>query len=194
VKLASSGLASPGYQAQSLPSFPTTNNTFTFSSLYPFTSGFAFYGGDGGTCDKNNPTLWVPSYTANTQAVTPGTTYNVKARLPAIWIRVQNSGANLANADVKITPTDVNCTTNTYPMQLTTATTATPPVALPNPGFPWGNYSVCADNSIAVGTASAKKVTVSVANTNAAGTGTPAGAPTSPVTLNVVSTSPAGNC
>jgi hypothetical protein len=35
---------------------------------------------------------------------------------------------------------------------------------------------------------------VSVANTNAAGTGTPAGAPTSPVTLNITGTSTAGNC
>jgi Tfp pilus assembly protein PilV len=194
VRLASSGLASPGYLAQSLGTFPTTNNTFNFSSLYPFTSGFAFYGGDGGSCDKNNPTVWNSSYSANTVAVTPGSTYNVTARLPAIWIKVQNSGTNLANADVRITPTDANCTGITYPLQLTTATTATPPAALPNPGFPWGNYTVCADNSIAVGTSAARKVSVSVANTNAAGTGTPAGAPTSPITLNIVSTSPTGNC
>jgi Tfp pilus assembly protein PilV len=194
VRLASSGLASPGFLAQNLATFPTTNNTFSYTSLYPFTSGYAYYGGDGGGCDKNNPIVWVPSYTANTQAVTPGATYNVTARLPAIWIKVQNAGVNIANADVKITPTDTNCVSNTYPMQLTTATTATPPAALPNPGFPWGNYTVCADNSISVGTTNARKVTVAVANTNAAGTGTPVGAPTTAVLLNVLSTSTAGNC
>lgn len=182
VRLASSGLASPGFQTGSLGTLPpSTPNTFNFTSLYPFTSGFAFFGGN---CDANDPTTWVSSYTANTQAVAPGGTYNVTARLPAIWIRVQRAGVNLANADVKITTNDSTCTTQSYSMQKTTATTATPPAALPSPGFPWGKYTVCADSSVA---GTARKVTVNVNNTAAAGT--------SQTTINIpTSGGTTGNC
>jgi type II secretory pathway pseudopilin PulG len=182
----SSGLASPGYKRQSLTTFPTTNNTFQWTSLYPFTSGYAAYGGN---CDKNDPSAWVTGYTANAINVTPGGTYTITARLPAINVKVVRNTTNLAGADVKVTPTDSGCTSTTYPIQQTTAITATPPAALPKPGYPWGKYSLCADDSVSNPTTVHKVTTTTdIANTAAAGT-----AATTTLTINT-STGPTGNC
>lgn len=164
VRLGSSGLAAPGYLSGSLTSYPSTNNTFTFSSLYPFTSGFSAWAGN---CTKNDPTQW--GDTANSVAVTPGGgPYTVTARMPAVNIQVKRgstlSGATVYSAaTVRVTPTDSGCTAS-YPTQTSNGTGPTGTSgALPDPGFPYGNYTVCASDG-------SKKVTASIANGNAAGT------------------------
>jgi Tfp pilus assembly protein PilV len=159
--LQSSGLASPGYLRQSLATFPTTDNTFTWNSMYPFTSGYAAYGGN---CAKNDPTQWVTGYTANAIAVTPGGGgaggYTITARLPSINIIVKNSAGTILNgAHVTLAQTDSLCTA-TY-SQSTDATGA-----LPKPGYPWGTYSVCADDN------NKRTRTLTMNNTTAAGTAT----------------------
>jgi Tfp pilus assembly protein PilV len=164
VRLASSGLASPGFLSQSLTSFPApgTPNTFNFTSLYPFTSGFAFYGGD---CAKNDPAQY--SYSANTVAVSPGGTYNVTARLPSLNLQVQRTvgttTSNYAGADVKVSTNEPTCTSYTYPTQQTNSSGA-----IPKPGYPWGSYSICVDDNIS---SSPKKKTITLANTPSTGAG-----------------------
>ena len=164
VRLGSSGLAAPGYLSANSASYPTTDNSFTFTSLYPFTSGYSAWGGN---CTKNDPTQW--GDTAASATVAPGGgPYTISARLPAINIQVKrgttSAGATVYNAaTVRVTPTDSGCTA-TYPTQTSSGTGPSGTSgALPRPGYPYGNYTVCASDGT-------KKVSTSIANSAAAGT------------------------
>ena len=172
-RLQSSGLPAPFYLSQSLGSFPTSNNTFSWTSLYPFTSGYAAY---GGPCDANDPTDY--GATGYSTAVTPGGgPYTITARLPAINIRVQRGGTNYAGADVKVWQGDTGCTSFTYPLQITNSSGA-----MPNPAFPWGNFWICVDDN----RSSPQLKWTAVANTAAAGTATQ--------TINLSSGTSSGSC
>ncbi len=164
VRLGSSGLAAPGYLSANTTSYPTTDNTFSFTSLYPFTSGYSAWGGN---CTKNDPTQW--GDTAASATVAPGGgPYTISARVPAINIQVKRGTTSTnatvySSATVRVTPTDSGCSA-TYPTQTSNGTGPTGTSgALPKPGYPYGNYTVCASDG-------SKKVTTSIANGKAAGT------------------------
>ena len=163
-RLQSAGLPAPFFLQQSLSSYPSTNNTFTWASLFPFTNGYSAY---AGMCDDNNPTEYVSSYTANAITVNPGGTYTITARMPSINIQVRYNNATLVGAPVKVYSVDPDCiSTMLFPAQ-----TSNSSGAMPNPGFPWGHYYVCADNSNLPNTTD-RRMYVAIDNVAAAGTAT----------------------
>jgi hypothetical protein len=155
-------LPAPGRKSFSVPPpFPTSPNTVSGTNLYPFTGGYAVYAGN---CPANDPRTYSANY-FNTNpglvTVSPGATQAVTVRVPAINIVVRNSSnVILPNAHVTVTPTDSGCT-ETYPAQSTDTAGA-----LPKPGYPFGNYSVCADDS------AKRKRTVAIVNTAVGGSAT----------------------
>jgi Tfp pilus assembly protein PilV len=157
--VANPGLPAPGRLSVTLPSLPASPNTISFPTLYPFTGGYGTFAGD---CAANDPTTYATNYYSTNPglvAVTPGGTFAVTVRVPAINVVVRNaSNQILQNARVFVTPTDTGCGP-AYPMQLTNAAGA-----MPKPGHPFGNYSVCADDD------DKKGKTVTVANTSPGGT------------------------
>jgi hypothetical protein len=158
-RIQSSGLPAPFYLSQSLGSFPSTNNTFQWTSLYPFTSGYAAY---AGSCDANDPTDYgAAGY--STAVVPGGGPYTITVRMPSINLRVQRSSADYAGADVKVYQFDTGCSQLPYPTQLTNSSGA-----IPNPGYPWGNYWICVDDN----RSSPVLKWVNLLNTSAAGTAT----------------------
>jgi hypothetical protein len=140
--------------------------------FYPFPTAYRVYAGN---CANNQPPVGT---TLGSVVVTPNASpADVAVRVPAINIRVTNS----SNATVttgtaaRVTPTGTTGCTGTVPTYLpqTTVTTAqstalnAPVGSLPNPGFPWGTYDVCAQLTYS---GTVWRNTVSVANTNIAGT------------------------
>jgi hypothetical protein len=157
--VANAGMPAPGRKTVSVTPAPTAPNTISFPTLYPFTGGYGTFAGE---CAANDPTTYDPNYyTSNPglAAITPGGTFAVTVRVPAINVVVRNSaGQILQNARVFVTPSDSGCGA-VYPMQLTGTDGA-----MPNPGFPFGRYSICVDdNNRHIGMAS-------LTNTNPAGT------------------------
>jgi type II secretory pathway pseudopilin PulG len=156
-------LPSPGWKTYTQT---TAQNSITAASLYPFLDGYGVY---AGTCEPNNPTQWDSDYfttvgTAAFTVPTPGQTSNVVARMPAINVEVQKSGATsppLAGARIFVKNGDTDCT-ETYPSQLSNAVGA-----MPTPGFPWGEYKVCADDNAGH---RSQVISPLVQNTNPAGT------------------------
>ncbi|MDX6671502.1 MAG: hypothetical protein QOI91_1865 [Solirubrobacteraceae bacterium] len=158
--VANPNLPSPGRKSTTLSSWPASSNTISFATLYPFTGGYGTFAGD---CAANDPTTYDANYyTANAGlvAVTPGGTFNVTVRVPAVNLAVKNSsGVLLQNARVFVTPLDSGCG-STYPTQLTNASGA-----LPSPGYPFGRYFICADGNN-------RRAFATVNNFTAAGTAT----------------------
>jgi Tfp pilus assembly protein PilV len=161
--VANPNLPSPGRLSVTDSAFaPGTPNTISFATLFPFTGGYGVF---AGACAANDPTTYITNYYASNPglvSVTPGGTYAVTVRAPAINVLVRNSSnQTLTNARVFVTPSDSGCG-STYPTQLTNSSGA-----MPRPGFPFGNYSICADNP-----STNRRRTVTVANTAPAGTST----------------------
>jgi len=156
--VANPNLPSPGRKSTTLSSWPASPNTISFATLYPFTGGYGTFAGD---CAANDPTTYDANYyTANPGlvAVTPGGTFGVTVRVPAINLVVKNSSnVILQNARVFVTPLDSGCG-STYPTQLTNSSGA-----LPSPGYPFGRYFICADGN-------SKRAFATVNNFTAAGT------------------------
>jgi Tfp pilus assembly protein PilV len=136
--------------------------TINATNLFPFTSAYGVYAGD---CTSNDPTTYTSNYyTSNPGAVTvaPGNSYAVNVRVPAINLAITRSGSAYTTAHVVVKTTDSGCT-GTY-TQSGGLTSSGGVAVLPNPGFPFGHYSACADDGT-------RKVTnASVNNTTAAGT------------------------
>jgi Tfp pilus assembly protein PilV len=120
---------------------PATATQINATSLFPFNDGYSVYPGQ---CTANIAG-------AKTYTPTPGqilSTATNKLRLPSINIHVVNSsGTNTTGATVMIEPSDYPTCPNVFPTQLSTNTTAGGSAALPNPGFPYGTYKLCAQNS-----------------------------------------------
>jgi type II secretory pathway pseudopilin PulG len=108
--------------------------------VFPFTSGYNVW---AGSCATNAPTNFTqPPYTATPPA---GGSTSVTVRQPALDLTVNRNGSAWANAHVVVTTTDTGCTT-----KFTSSTTAAgkmTPAGFPGPGFPYGNYRVCADDA-----------------------------------------------
>jgi type II secretory pathway pseudopilin PulG len=153
-------LPAPGWK--SFSASPAANS-ITATTLYPFKDGYGAY---AGSCDSANPTQWDSDYFTTTPTgaaafvvPTPGQASNVVVRMPAINVVVKDGANVLQNARVFVTNADTDCD-ETYASQLTNALGA-----MPNPGFPWGKYNICADNG-----ANRKAVLNGVANTDPNGT------------------------
>lgn len=142
-----------GLNPQVAQQYGTVDNrvsTVSATPLFPFSSTDTIY---AGTCDANAlaqaPTsMPVPSGAAVADVAVPaGATANATVQLPALYLVVHSGntsspGSLVNNAHVVIT--DVNCTVDGNPVKRVLNTNASG--ALPDPGMPWGEYDVCADN------------------------------------------------
>lgn len=142
------------------PSSPTA--TVAATSLFPFTSSYGVWAGSS-TCTAANPASQSPPQTADSITMTPGGNQTLSVREPAINLVAEQGGTAKAGLNVRVTPKSTGCgSTTTYPKQTSTATGT-----LPNPGFPYGDYSICIDNG-----SKTASTTTNVHNTSRAGTPT----------------------
>jgi Tfp pilus assembly protein PilV len=118
------------------------------SVLFPFSDGYAVY---GGSCAANDPRAY--GQAAPIVAVNPAATSSVTVRLPALNIVVKTSaGALLPTANVRITPPSGCGSVFTAPLSAA--------AVLTTPAQPYGDYGVCANNV----TGTKRKVTATVQN------------------------------
>jgi Tfp pilus assembly protein PilV len=127
--------------------FPTTPGApvanINAPNLFPFTDGYGAY---AGKCSQNSPaaspnTGTLPVYTPTAGQTLTMTTAN-DIRVPSINIRVVSTTAGATyttGASVYIYPADVGCTN-----RWTTPQTSNASGAMPEPGFPYGKYTLCA--------------------------------------------------
>jgi type II secretory pathway pseudopilin PulG len=180
VTVAHSNLPAPGRRTFDPPGGAV--NTISATSLFPFTSSYNVY---AGSCAANDPSSYNSNYySSNPGAVTvaPGGSYAVTVREPAIRIRTLLNGSGYEGAHVVVKLTSSGCS-GTWESDSNSS------FALPDPGFPFGTYQVCADarvpwfGSFYI----TRRTTVSnIANTNPNGT--------SVIDLNVTSSSSSGAC
>jgi len=188
MSIANSQMPSPGWTAFS---FGTPQTSITADKVFPFLDGYGVYAGD---CDANNPTNYQDDYFTTVPGSAafanpdPAGSATVVARLPAINVLVQNSsGVVQSGARVFLKAhnlDDPDCTTPAWtassvsPWMQKTGDGVNPTIkpitkgALPNPAFPFGAYTVCADNNLS-GTSGRRTPTTQadIVNTNPAGTG-----------------------
>lgn len=130
------------------------------TSLFPFPTPYAFY---SGTCTAADPARWVTDYyttNAGSLQVDPAGNYSLTVTEPALNVVVQTNGVARVGARVVIRPTDTGCTHVETPTSIAGGRT-------PEPGHPFGNYTVCAQFDFGSGM---RRRTINVANTAAAGT------------------------
>ncbi|MBA3262581.1 MAG: type II secretion system protein [Thermoleophilaceae bacterium] len=125
------------------------NTLVTASPLFPFLDGYGVYAGQ---CSANNPALPPTSSASSLQVFspTPGqilTMPTTKVRVPSINVGVVDAaGTPLNGAAVFVETADSGCA-NTFPTQ-TAATANGITGSLPEPGFPYGTYRICAQASV----------------------------------------------
>ncbi|MBV9212024.1 MAG: prepilin-type N-terminal cleavage/methylation domain-containing protein [Actinobacteria bacterium] len=134
-------VANPGIPAPGTRTFtaPAAQPTIDATNLFPFTSGYGVY---SGSCSANNPVTYNPSYWssgAGFVTTSPGQTYTVTVREPAINVTVKRNALPLANAHVVVKATAPGCSDRYV---FTTSAQG----QLTNQGVPFGTYSVCADD------------------------------------------------
>jgi type II secretory pathway pseudopilin PulG len=183
MSISNSQMPSPGWTAFS---FGTPQTSITADKVFPFLDGYGVYAGD---CDPNNPTNYQDDYFTTPPGDAafanpdPAGSATVVARLPAINVEVQDSSSVVqAGARVFLMSADSDCTTPAWssttasPWRQTTGDGVNPtaaPIAkgaLPAPAFPFGPYTVCADNN---GTSTTKRRTGMIALDNKVAAGTP---------------------
>jgi hypothetical protein len=109
--------------------------------------------------------------------MTPGGNQSLSVREPAINLIAKDNGTVKAGLFVRVSPASTGCGgTTTYPKQTTNASGA-----LPNPGYPYGDYSICVDNGT-------RKFSTSTNVQNRARGGS------STVTLNIPNSGSSGTC
>jgi hypothetical protein len=132
--------------------------TVIAQTLFPFLDGYKAYAGQ---CSTNNPALaptnnsaLLPTYTPTPGQILTMTTAN-DIRVPSINVRIVTSGtgsppAGFNGATIFVYSADSGCAT-TFPTQTSASKTygsTTYPGAIPEPGFPYGNYKVCAQRTV----------------------------------------------
>jgi hypothetical protein len=131
-------------------------------SLFPFESAYSVY---AGACpDGADPSIYDQTYYDSNPGhvlVTPGTGQSVTVRQPALNIAVTRGGTPIQNAHVVVRSEVPDCATS---YDLAAATDAQG--ALRAPGFPFGKYTICADDG------NHRTVVTGVNNTSPAGTST----------------------
>jgi hypothetical protein len=153
--VAQSGIPA-GYLAFT-PAPGVLQSTITANPIFPFATAYGVY---AGACTSDNHVTYSSTY-FNTYpgsvTTTPGSSSAVTVHLPALNIAVTRGGSALLNANVSVTPTGAGCN-ETYPHVKTNAQGA-----LAAPGYPFGPYTLCADDGT-------RRVTVTnVQNTNVNG-------------------------
>ncbi len=127
-------------------------------SLFPFSNGYAVW---GGSCTGAKPSTYGQSMPTVTPA--PGGTQAVTVRLPALNIVVNKGGSPLPSANVRVTPVTAGCGS-------TFTATLNASGKLAQPGLPYGDYTVCADDNL--GASSRRVTTGTIQNRAPAGTTT----------------------
>ena len=166
VTFESTDLPAPSYKT-----FPAgaTNATalqtaITSPLVYPFDSAYGVY---AGTCTGANPQSLIappvavsPAFAKNPTGLDPGELlYPVKVRLPALNVRVVKGATAQSNTRITAQPTSGSCaTTLKFQMRAYTGTgttdvnrgwaskQATVVLGGYDPGLPYGDYDVCADD------------------------------------------------
>ncbi len=145
--------ASPALTAAN-PGLPTGSRVFrpgaasgsiTASGLYPFPDGYSFFSGG---CATSDPEAFVTDYFSTHPGflkVGAGGSASLTVREPAFNLRVTrgpnaNSAAPLKEAYVVVTSTEPGCT-DKYVFDGVNSNGT-----LPEPGLPFGKYTVCADD------------------------------------------------
>ena len=161
--VANANLPSPNTKTFEASPAGAANTVVNATGLFPFTNGFNVYAGRGpdqGTsaCPTNNPTTSPNTGTMGTLSVVPAgttTTQSVTVRVPSINVRVLTTTTPTANppgfngATVVIRNADTGCA-NTFVNQTSSNVTygsTTYVGALPLPGYPYGNYRLCAQRT-----------------------------------------------
>jgi Tfp pilus assembly protein PilV len=111
-----------------------TGQTAFDMDLYPFPSGYGVW---AGSCSSGDPTKYAQA--AVTAAPGPGATANVSVRQPAVNLTLKRNNVLYASQHVRVTSTDAGCNS-----VVTSTTTSTGIFA--DPGFPYGNWTVCGDD------------------------------------------------
>ncbi len=123
--------------------------TVIAQTLFPFLDGYKAYAGQ---CSTNNPALaptnnsaLLPTYTPTPGQILTMTTAN-DIRVPSINIRIVTAAGTLVSASpfatVIVKTNDSGCG-NVFPNQTSNTTGA-----LPEPGFPYGTYKICAQRTV----------------------------------------------
>ncbi len=141
-------LTAPGTKTFEAVPAGSPNLLVTAAGLYPFIGTYGIY---AGPCATNNPANAPTSSLAllQTFSPTPNQTFspNPKIKMPPINVRVINSAGTLVSASpfatVTVKENDANCST-VFPPQ-----TSNTSGALPEPGFPYGTYKICAQRTVA---------------------------------------------
>jgi type II secretory pathway pseudopilin PulG len=125
------------------------------TGLFPFLDGYGVY---AGTCRKNNPAFWKPSYFQTSGKgfvlLQPGDVLkDVTVEMPTVSVTATRSTGFLPRLVIR--QTDTQCVQTMYDLPRATGTPATqwiypaPPNPVPNPlpglPLPFGIYSVCVD-------------------------------------------------
>jgi Tfp pilus assembly protein PilV len=124
-----------GTLAFNAPATPTQGSSSFALNVYPFPTGYAVW---AGTCTAGDPTLY--GLAATSAAPAPGGTGSVTVREPALNLTLYRNGGTYASTHVRIASTDSACSQT--PATFTTNASG----MLTYPGFPYGNYFVCADD------------------------------------------------
>jgi hypothetical protein len=168
VTIFNNNMTYPGFRwAGTVGSYQTS---VTGTAMFPFSSAYTVY---AGSCSADEPR----SFHAHdpTAVVAPGGGANVPFQLPPLYLTVFSGtpsmpGPPLVNAHVVVT--DQGCGGNPpsaggMPLVKRVFTTNASG-QLPNPGLPYGNYTVCADTN--AGGASVYAQQTNVANASVTGT------------------------
>jgi hypothetical protein len=135
--------------AKTFTASPATapNTTISAPNLFPFTDGYGAY---AGKCSTNNPGAVPNTGTLPVYTPTPGQTLTMTTsndlRVPSINLQVVNAAGTAVTGATVIIKTGDGCT-NTFPNQVTASKlygTTTYTGTLPEPGFPYGTYRICA--------------------------------------------------
>jgi hypothetical protein len=129
----------PGNGSRVFPGSNPPAASINATDLFPFTSPYGLF---TGSCESNVlPASLVSALPANVYAhdlrVAPGQAYTVKLFQPAIDVVTQYKG-NPVQADVHLTATGPGCGGTL------TRTTSPSTGRLADPGFPYGEWTVCA--------------------------------------------------
>jgi Tfp pilus assembly protein PilX len=162
------GMDPPAFRA--IPS-PSTIGTYaetikSKAEVFPFTGKYSVY---AGTCEANNPQTVNPKNGAPpTVAVLAGKTSSIKVTQPPINIRVM-SGTKAGAEGVKVENAVGTLEEPTKPegCGVTRKFTTTKEGALPHPGMPFGEYTLCVSGGSSGPAANRKYITTFENDTSA---------------------------
>ena len=154
VTISNSGVPT-GTLTYNAPATPTQGVSSFALDVFPFPSGYNVW---SGSCTANDPTKYSLPPVVGSPA--PAGSVNVTVREPALNLTLKRGSSLYASAHVRVINTDANC--GTASTTKTTSAGKFAPAGFDGPGFPYGNYSVCADDGT-------RFIKTNVANTVPAG-------------------------